>query len=148
MNSTRPFQVDAERTVYEFAPRPIVRPHILLADPDLARASKIAAGLQEHGWECEIAGGMWEALGKLDALRFTHLIAQLHQIGPDDLGGMLLAWTWLRTGRSAPMVLGTAPEIADDPSVHERRIVLAPESSTATDIWNQLEPTLRQLQEP
>jgi len=136
MNQSFPSQAGAERSHPEPASCPHPKPHVLLADPDLDRAQRIAVGLEELGWVCEIAPGIWEALGLLDSPRFTHLVAQLRQMGPDDLGGMLLAWTWLRTARRPPLVLGTAPEIVDDPSVAARRILLAPESACPTEIWS------------
>jgi len=113
-------------------------PHVLLADPDPARAQRIAAGFVELGWRCEVATTIWEALGLIEALRFTHLVARLHQMSPDDLGGMLLAWTWLRSGRRQPIVLGNAPELAADPSVQEQRVVSLPDEATPSDIWARL----------
>lgn len=115
-------------------------PHILLADPDPDRAQRMAAGFVEMGWRCEIATSIWEALGLIEALRFTHLVARLHQMSPDDLGGMLLAWTWLRSGRRQPLVLGNAPELDADPSVQDRRVVALAEDASHSDIWAQISP--------
>lgn len=113
-------------------------PYVLFADPDTEHAARTAAQLRELGWNCEIAPGIWEALGLIESVRFTHLVTRLHQMGPDDLGGMLLAWTWLRTGRSSPLVLGSTPEVLQDPSVIEGRILLAPPDAGATEIWSRL----------
>ena len=115
-------------------------PHILLADPDSDRAQRMAAGFVEMGWRCEIATSIWEALGLIEALRFTHLVARLHQMSPDDLGGMLLAWTWLRSGRRQPLVLGNAPELDADPSVQDRRVLALAEEASHSDIWSMIRP--------
>jgi hypothetical protein len=92
------------------------------------------------GWRCEIATSIWEALGLIEALRFTHLVARLHQMSPDDLGGMLLAWTWLRSGRRQPLVLGNAPELDADPSVQDRRVLALAEEASHSDIWATISP--------
>lgn len=120
-------------------------PHVLLADPDTARAHRMAAGFLEMGWGCEIASSIWESLALIEALRFTNLVARLHQMGPDDLGGMLLAWTWLRSGRRPPLVLGSAPELAADPSVQDCRVLALSEDASPTDIWAALSPTTARI---
>lgn len=114
-------------------------PCVLFADPLTDTAERIAGELREMGWTCEVAPGIWEALGQIESVRFTHLVARLHQMGPNDLGGMLLAWTWLRTGRAAPLVLGSTSELQQDPSVLEGRILLAPSDAGTPEIWSRLQ---------
>jgi hypothetical protein len=53
---------------------------------------------------------------------------------------MLLAWTWLRSGRRQPLVLGNAPELDADPSVQDRRVVALAEDASHSDIWAQISP--------
>lgn len=138
MNSSLSHPAHAASGIHRSFPGPDSKPCVLFADPETLQAERIVGELRELGWSCEIAPGIWEALGLLESVRFTHLVARLHQMGPDDLGGMLLAWTWLRTGRSSPLILGTTPEVLDDPSVIEGRILLAPRDAGSTEIWSRL----------
>lgn len=138
MNSSLAHPAGAHAGAARAVVDPVSTPCVLFADPDAESAVRIVAELRELGWNCEIAPGIWEALGLIESVRFTHLVARLHQMGPDDLGGMLLAWTWLRTGRSCPLVLGSTPEVLEDPSVIEGRILLAPSNAGSTEIWNRL----------
>lgn len=139
MNSSLPHPASAPVGTDRVVARPDSAPCVLFADPDPHQAQHIVQELRELGWNCEIAPGIWEALGLIESVRFTHLVARLHQMGPDDLGGMLLAWTWLRTGRSSPLVLGSSPEVLDDPSVIDGRILLASSTAGSTEIWNRLQ---------
>ncbi len=139
MNSSLPHPASAAFGTDRAVVRPDFTPCVLFADPDTHQAQRVVGELRELGWTCEIAPGIWEALGLIESVRFTHLVARLHQMGPDDLGGMLLAWTWLRTGRPSPLVLGSSPEVLDDPSVIDGRILLASATASSTEIWNRLQ---------
>ncbi|MCB9495639.1 MAG: hypothetical protein H6686_02000 [Fibrobacteria bacterium] len=113
--------------------------HALLAVPDQSRAQRLSSGMVEMGWKCDLSTNIWDALARIEMPRYTHLVADLRQMSSEDHGGMLLAWTWLRSGRKPPMVLGHTESLHREPAVRDGRILLLEPDCDLCDIWARMQ---------
>jgi two-component system response regulator HydG len=90
--------------------RPAPKPHILIADDDLALVETLCDGLMDAGYDVLGTGSSREAAALLDTQEFDALVTDLRMPGVDGLGLLAISQ---RLSRERPVIVMTAYSAVD-----------------------------------